>query len=125
MEIVERPEGKYAYVGGHFYIECKCGSGKGCHYKQDEPSGDVFDETSYNLDMKVRGDNAYYGDHLKESNLMHYTSIMVLESMITEAAFNDKLPLILVCDNCEGEFNLTPELFQEVVGRKIENLDLL
>ena len=126
MEEIRRPEGVYGETCNHFYIQCACGSGKGARYKSTIPKDeDVFDETEYNLEMQVRSDIVHYDEGLKTNNQIYYTNVEILDNMLWSAANKNKLPLVLVCNDCKREFNLTPQLFKEVVGKEVEGLELL
>jgi len=117
MNRIESEVGVYGYVRGHFYIECVCGSDKGCYYKSCISNKTDFDKTDYSIKTQVRSDVDFYKKNLGS---IYYTNVIVLENILLAAFYKDRIPVTLVCRGCKNEFDLTPELFAKVVGRKID-----
>ena len=116
MDEVRRSEGVYRSPPGHFSIECACGSSKPCRYEKFIPEDeDVFDETDHVINRQIDSDGSFY--IRKDVGLIYYTNVVIFESMLVAASCEDRLPIVLICQDCHNKFRITPELYTEVVGK--------
>jgi len=105
---IQKPEGEYGAVGGHFFIDCACGSDKGCYY----------DETSPEIRTELEKLEIHYKHIYSDSEVKHtfYISNVALKSIL-EAHHGEKgenSPLVLVCDNCKNKFPLTMKFYEYI-----------
>lgn len=108
LQYVKKPEGEYGAVGGHFFIDCVCGSDKGCCY----------DETTPKLKTELEQLERHYKYVYSDSEIKHtfYIGNVALKSIL-ESHHEEKgedSPLVLVCNNCKNKFSLTMKFFEYI-----------
>jgi len=105
MIAIDRPEAVYSIddCASHFFIDCRCG-GKSSHYKKNEDK--TLEGYEYDFSNKAKREHTYF------INLRVFS--VTLENHRESEGHS---PLIVVCDNCQREFPLTYEDFQEL-GRE-------
>ena len=108
FKYVQRPEGEYGSVGGHFFIDCVCGSDKGCSYS------DTLPQVKQELENLERHYKYVYSDSkIKHTFYINNCALnAILESHHDEKG--EDSPLVLACNNCGNKFPLTMKLYEQI-----------
>lgn len=88
-------DGGFDYIDGHFLYICGCRNPKGSHYK----NGDSFFE------------DRSAGSTLKYT---FYMNNILLAGELREREDSKESPLIIVCNNCNSELELTNQKYKNL-----------
>lgn len=115
LKYVQRPEGEYGDVGGHFFIDCACGSDKGCSYS------DTLPEIKKDLEhSEVHYKYVYSDSDIKHTFFINNFALKTILEIHHDEKGEDS-PLVLACNNCGNKFPLTMKFYESIMkeSRKI------
>jgi hypothetical protein len=108
LKYVQRSEGEYGDVGGHFFIDCACGSDKGCSYENIIPEIKKDLENSELLYKQVYSDSK-----IKHTFYINNFALKIILEVHHDEKGEDS-PLVLICRDCGNKFPLTMKFYEQI-----------
>lgn len=108
LQYIKKPEGEYGVIGGHFFIDCSCGSDKGMSYGETVPK----------LKEELENLETHYKYVYSDSKIKHtfYISNIAIKNILEahHCEEGEDSPLVLICDDCGNKFPLTMKFYEYV-----------